>query len=546
MSSRALRWWHTLRHLRPVQVYGRIWFRLHRPAVDMRPAPAPRAAARSMAALVMKPPSLLRPWVFRFLNEERDLDTMAGWDDASVAKLWRYNLHYFDDLVAAGAENRRDWHRDWLLRWVRENPPASGSGWEPYPCSLRIVNWIRWAAAGNTMPAQCLQSLATQVRWLGSRLEHHLLGNHLWANAKALVFAGVFFEGPEPDRWRAAGLRLLQRELREQVLPDGGHFERSPMYHAVILADLLELLALDQALPGVLPPSAVSAWREALPRMLRWLRVLTHPDGDIALFNDAAFGIAPRGADLQAAAQSLGLMPDDGIEASPAIDLPDSGYVRLQCGPAVLLADVGLVGPDYIPGHAHADTLSFELSLHGQRLLVDTGTSRYDVSPERLRQRGTAAHNTLQIDGADSSEVWSSFRVARRARPFGKALAADAAAPSLACAHDGYRRLPGRPVHRRSWQLRSDGLRVVDQVEGSCRDAVARYLFHPHVVVEAGGGDTGRLRLPGGQAVRWQARGGVATLRDSTHHPEFNLSVPTQCLELRLNGRRGELELTWD
>ena len=85
-------------------------------------------------------------------------------------------------------------------------------------------------------------------------------------------------------------------------------------------------------------------------------------------------------------------------------------------------ADVGEIGPDYRPGHAHADTLCFELSVFGQRLVVNSGTSEYGLGAERLRQRGTAAHSTVQIDGADSSEVWSGFRVARRARPLCRTL----------------------------------------------------------------------------------------------------------------------------
>jgi uncharacterized heparinase superfamily protein len=550
MSSHTLRWWHTVRHLRAVQVYGRIWFRLHRPRVDTRPAPPRRAALATMAVIPGRTSSLLRPWVFRFLNEERDLAAMHGWDDPAVGKLWRYNLHYFDDLVAHDAASdgqpRGDWHREWLGRWVRENPPGAGSAWEPYPTSLRIVNWIAWALAGHTLPPEAVQSLAVQARWLEGRLEHHLLGNHLWANAKALVFAGAFFDGPEAARWRARGLALLERERAEQVLPDGGHFERSPMYHAIVLADVLELIALDAAAPGALPPALVAAWRDSAPRMLRWLAAMTHPDGEIALFNDAAFGIAPRLESLARAAASLGIDAVAQAPLAPVVDLPDSGYVRLQRGPAVMIADVGPVGPDHIPGHAHADTLSFELSLHGRRLIVDAGTSRYDVCAERLRQRGTAAHNTVQIDGADSSQVWSSFRVARRARPFGKTLAADGAALTLACAHDGYRHLPGRPVHRRAWRLDAQRLCVADTVEGRCREAVARTHFHPDAVVRQTGPASGDIALPGGPTVRWQAQGGAASVRDSSHHREFNRTEPSRCLELRLQGPRAEVQFTWD
>src|SRR5690606_4238812 len=123
--------------------------------------------------------------------------------------------------------------------------------------------------------------------------------------------------------------------------------------------------------------------------------------------------------------------------------------VRMAAGAAVMIADVGRVGPDYLPGHAHADTLSFELSLHGRRVLVNGGTSTYEAGPLRLRQRGTAMHNALEVDGQDSSEVWSSFRVARRALPMNIRWADEGSVLVLEGSHHGYWRLPGKVVHSR-------------------------------------------------------------------------------------------------
>jgi len=132
---------------------------------------------------------------FVFLNEEGKLSGPDSWNDPSREKLWLYNLHYFDDLNAVGASERLDWHRALIQRWVVENPPTKGNGWESYPLSLRIVNWVKWGLQGNAMEPDWLDSLAVQVRFLRKRLEVHLLGNHLFANAKALVFAGLYFSG---------------------------------------------------------------------------------------------------------------------------------------------------------------------------------------------------------------------------------------------------------------------------------------------------------------------------------------------------------------
>src|SRR5690606_8115464 len=144
---RALRYWHTLRWLRPVQLYGRVWFRLYRPRPDLRPAPPLREATDRWMAFP-RAPSMTGPDAFRFLSMERRLVAPADWNRSDWPKLWLYNAHYFDDLVADGAEARQDWHRGLIARWIAENPAGQGNGWEPYPASLRIVNWLKWLLAG--------------------------------------------------------------------------------------------------------------------------------------------------------------------------------------------------------------------------------------------------------------------------------------------------------------------------------------------------------------------------------------------------------------
>ncbi|MCI0658170.1 MAG: heparinase II/III family protein, partial [Acidobacteria bacterium] len=330
------------------------------------------------------------------------------------------------------------------------------------------------------------------------------MGNHLFANAKALVFAGTFFDREEARSWRNKGIQILEREVPEQVLADGGHFERSPMYHSLILEDLLDLINLAQVYPPALPdPKLIQTWLAAAQHLRGWLRAMCHPDGEIALFNDAAFEIACSPRELDAYARRLGLA--DIREGKGCIEaLSASGYIRLKRGPAVALLDVGAIGPDHLPGHAHADTLSFELSLYGQRVLVNSGTSCYGNTPERLRQRGTAAHTTVTVDGQDSSEVWGGFRVARRARPLGLKLENLGETLRVECGHDGYRRLSGKPVHRRSWELGERAFLIHDRIDGAFKEAVARFHLHPTVTVCDYDEDrqSGHIRLSGGELIR--------------------------------------------
>jgi uncharacterized heparinase superfamily protein len=481
---------------------------------------------------------LLGPFTFCFLTEMRDLDA-GGWEDGSASKLWLYNLHYFDDLNAVDANARRAWHVALIARWIAETTPGAGAGWEPYPTSLRIVNWIKAARGGLALSHDAIQSLAVQTRWLTGRLERHLLGNHLFANAKALVFAGCFFEGPEADRWMSRGLAILARESSEQVLPDGGQFELSPMYHALAVEDFLDLLNVMRS-SGREPPTD---WAGRIASMRAWLATMTHPDGEIAFFNDAAFGIAPLPAELESYAKRLELPPPE-PHAAELRHLADSGYVRVDAGLATAWLDVGRIGPDYLPGHAHADTLSFELAICGRRVIVNSGTSVYGTDAERQRQRGTAAHNTVVIDRSNSSEVWSGFRVARRARPQDLKIFRDGGL-KISCGHDGYRWKPGRPEHHRSWSIDPGALTVEDHVTGKFKCAEAIFHFHPDFELVESDAGNGSARAADGTVLSWTIARGRARIEASTWHPEFGRSDQSQRVVVELVDGESSVKLTW-
>lgn len=498
---------------------------------------------------------MMAPRRFRFLNEERDIDLPGEWNDAGARKLWLYHLHYFDDLNAFNAKTRSEWHVDLIRRWIGDNPPTTGIGWEAYPTSLRIVNWVKWALSGGSLPMVAIPSLAVQARWLDRRVETHLLGNHLFANAKALILAGCFFEGGEAERWMRKGLELLRREIPEQVFRDGGHFERSPMYHSIILEDVLDLINVARVFDGNTPrlnSATVDQWSEIANRMRRWLKIMCHPDGEIALFNDAAIGIAPTPLELDTYGIRLGLGPVASPE-NALYHLAESGYVRAQNEAAVLLLDVGLIGPDYLPAHGHADTFTFELSLRGRRVVVDTGVSGYDAGPQRLRERGTGAHNTVVVDDQDSSEVWGNFRVARRAKTFDLTLTDIGGVVEIACSHDGYRRLKDKITHRRAWRLREDGLCIDDRLLGKFGQAESRLLLHPEITAMSGDkiafdGEmpSGEWLIRNGSLVRWKFDGGKGRYERAEFHPGFGKTLPTARLVCRSLGTQIVLNIEWN
>ena len=184
---------------------------------------------------------------FNFLNKSLSLSKVKwSGNSKSVSKLWRYNQHYFDYLNSTNALHINQYYHQLLNRWINENKSFKEIGWDPYPTSLRIVNWIKWHLLGNSLSKDCLQSLTIQCRILNKRIEWHLLGNHLFSNAKALIFAGLFFSDKDSKEWLRRGLKIINEEIDEQILNDGGNFELSPMYHSIFLEDLLDIINISQ------------------------------------------------------------------------------------------------------------------------------------------------------------------------------------------------------------------------------------------------------------------------------------------------------------
>jgi uncharacterized heparinase superfamily protein len=471
-------YYHTLKYLKLSQILWRIYVRFFN--INAKTISAHSLKRRKVKGVwrksIKKMPCLLSATQAVFLNQCKDIRAKTIWNDASCDTLWLYNLHYFDDLVADSAHARSAWQHALMHRWVNENPVSMGIGWQPYPLSLRIVNWIKYFLSGHKANSAMLQSLSLQVRVLVKKIEWHLLGNHVLANAKALVFAGLFFEGAEANKWFHQGLKIFEQQFPEQLLTDGAHFELSSMYQGIIIEDLLDLIQLLMLYQVKIPIT----WRSYASNALLWLNHMCHPDGDIAFFNDATLGISPNVKDLKKYASTLAIK-DCSIPLG-LNHLTDSGYCRLSNKDAVIICDVGKIGPDYLPGHAHADTLSFEMSLKGQRIFVNSGISTYANSPLRLKQRGSATHNTLMINNQNSSEVWSAFRVARRAKVFAIGTDSFDAGLFLQASHDGYKRLAGKPIHTRAWMLSNKALQIKDTVSGHGKHNISiHFHLHPHV-----------------------------------------------------------------
>lgn len=435
---------------------------------------------------------------FLFLNQLFYFDNEMDWNYNGYGKLWTYNLNYFDFL-------NQGFHSEYirLIEDFIDKTEIVGAGMESYPISLRGINWIKFLSKNGINNAKIDESLYAQYAILYDNLEFHLLGNHLLENAFSLLFGAYYFED---TRLYKKAKEILIEELVEQVLNDGAHFELSPMYHQIILFRILESINLIRH----------NQWREEdllniligkAELMLGWLKQITYNDGTVPLLNDSANKIAPSSVELFDYAERLSI-------TTKKKKLSESGYRKFVTKNYELVIDIGNIGPDYIPGHAHSDTFSFELRRTGKAFIVDTGLSTYESNQRRTIERSTASHNTVQVGDKEQSEVWGGFRVANRA----KVIDVQEESECIKATHNGYR--AEGIYHTRQWLHRNDYILIEDTLSQET-DATARIHFHPDISLDDIENSIEVLS------------GHVYSVCEYTYAPEFNREVKALMLEFK-------------
>lgn len=479
--------WRTVRHLTIRQLVYQVLVRIRkRPQLRF---PKIIDATYSLAVSEATKPMSYEAGVFTFLNRTYSpKDGVIDWngqqlETAGYGRLWTYHLNYFDFLNQPGLLPETG------LVLIHDFIRQTGSlrdGLEPYPISLRVMNWIQFLSRHQLQHKAINQHLAAQIDLVSRRPEYHIGGNHLLENGFALLMGALFYRN---KRWFAQGAALVQSELRTQVLADGGHYERSPMYHQLLLDQLLTILTALQADDwhrGL--NAAVTPFLAGKANQLgNWLGRFTFRNGDVPMVNDSAIGMAPSTAWLREKAACLGPVPEKCALETAVFGKhapTETGYRMFRQERYELFVDVGPVGPPEQPGHAHADTFSFVLYADGIPLLVDSGTSTYEPGARREWERSTAAHNTVEVNGINSSEVWANFRVGRRAR----VTILDDTSTRLVARHDGYRQLG--LMHERAWSIEPTGIMITDRLirlrnrHDQMPAGVARFHVHPSVPVQ--------------------------------------------------------------
>ena len=464
-----------------------------------------------------------------FLNLPKELIFPEDWHTNVMPKLWQYNLHYFDYLNSSSSNFSDADKRSLIDSWIENNQFGQGTGWEPYPISLRSVNWIKAYFNGLNLKEHHFESLNLQIIYLFNNLEKHLLGNHYLSNLKALIFAGILFKN---KIWTEKALKELKIQISEQFYQDGVNFELSPMYHGLALIDLLDIYNLLKSFPNQFDKEIKRTIEILIPKAINFLEDFSFNDMDLAFFNDCCNNILPPLSSIKAYSTDLGFSLN-AINTKDYLNEYDCGYMVARKGELKLIFDAAKVGPDYIPGHAHADTLSFEMSANQKKVFVNSGISTYDEGETRSFQRGTSSHNTVEINGKNSSMVWKSFRVGNRAKITNRSSQIhDDGTIFLMGKHDGYRSLGWGAMHQREIYLDSTNLTILDTISGSYNNAFAYFYFHPEFEVK----NKDRLIQIHSKEliIEYSNTDSQNEIIESQWFPEFNKSIKNFCLKVKI------------
>ena len=483
--------------------------------------------ARTPDALALVPPA---PWpgdaargsaivngTFGFSGEVLRGGRIA-WYPAGMSDAWIAALHGFDwlrDLRAVGGDVARRRARDLVDDWLSHGKRWHPVSWRPDVLATRLFAWLGQheffcASADDEYRERYLAAIVHQGKHLARVLPGGGAGEPLIAAIKGLIVTGLAL--PDRAAWADQGLRLLERECARQLLPDGGHISRNPSAHIAVLRHLVDTRGTLLAAGREVPYFLIAAIERAAP----FVRMLRHSDGGLSLFNGTDEGESWLIDMLLAQADARG---------RPPVSAPHSGYERLVSNRTIVLVDCGPPPPPGVDGTAHAGTLSLEVSVGKERLIVNCGAHTDGNDSWADVQRASAAHSTLIIDDTNSSEILTAGGFGRQPTDVTRTRDETDGKIWLDASHDGYV-LPFGLTHRRRLFLDATGddLRGEDTLlrsGGGARTAngfAVRFHLHPSIQASlVQNGAAALLRLPGGAGWRLRAQGGTLSLAETVY-----------------------------
>ena len=407
----------------------------------------------------------------------------------SLKPLIYNNVYYFEYGIVLGAkyrETKEITYWELFKKSYQDYLDAKADLKSAYSMALHIPNvLIAFELFGEAVEQEFREKvyceLYSQYQYLQKHQEKHLLANHYFEDLKALIIASYLFKD---DKKLNGFLKSFKKQCEEQILADGVHYELSLMYHKLILEDLMRI-----GMVAKQPDFSECSWIIPLiQKMMDACYSMEKGIGRTPLFNDAGDNVAKACEQLCLAAEN-----QFGVKAELKNAFEASGYYKLYDGNKALIFDAGKIGVDYQPAHGHCDCLSFELSIDGKPLFVNSGTYEYQ-GDLRKYFRTTRAHNTVEINGHEQSQCWGGFRV-------GKRISRVHGAMGDGFVEGGYRNYLGEE-HQRRIALKNGIMEVVDSVKAQEDVPVNSYLHLTPGYIVAGdtiidkvGNEIGKITL---------------------------------------------------
>lgn len=385
-----------------------------------------------------------------------------------------------------------------ILDWQKCNGNLiSGDKWNPYVIAERLMHWIGFISIyceDNNLLLEYGNWIYAQASELKKSMEFQLGCNHLLSEARALMYAGAFLKDAYLYNY---GQEVLLEETKEQFFADGGHYERSVSYHVESLQQCFEAAVLmdEQEDPKY------ETLKSLLFQPYLYLNSMIMTDGNIPLVNDAAIDYPFLASDFLNTALYFGWKANNAVSGSYSSRwnlacrnednlgtqefFKETGFFKGNfnfANKAVsLFFDVGNNGPDYNLGHTHADSLNILMTINKQCILADSGVFTYKPGTERNTCRSTAAHNTVEIDGMNSSEIWGAFRVGKRAYTNIEEFREAENTTIITASHDGYEKMLAYSVkHSRTLKIDKDKaiIEIIDTFDTSSNNHTGIIRFH--------------------------------------------------------------------
>ncbi len=481
--------------------------------------------------------SFIHPNKIRILDKVHIIDCKFQWNQFSNNILEIYTCNYLNFINGPGLDKKNI--KKIIINWVNHNSDKNLISWDSYPTSLRIINLTKWCINNKEYDPIILDSIFLQLRWLNKRIEYHLSGNHLLTNLKALIYASTLFNSYESNKYFLKGLRLFRKYLDKQTFKDGGNYERSIMYHSIITKDLIELVDIIKCYKPGSYEDFLSYLEKKLEQYLYFYLHLCHPDNLPSFFGDTNLDNS-YSYDYLSSYLKYVSKKSNNFKRKRLEIFDQTGFFSYNNKNFYCAGDIGDFYKTDQPGHSHAASLSFELSVFGERCFVNSGISNYQEGNQRHLERSTKSHNTVEVNDENSSQVWKSFRLGNRAKIISSNYSISDELCKISAEHNGYSNRENKLRHKREWLFYENKIEINDFLNGKFKTAVARFFLHPDVKLI----DQNTIALKSGRKIGLHFENVEFKIKETEWYPFFNVSKSNKCIELRFNDSTSKFKIS--